>query len=63
MPKRHSKSSGRINRKKVINVIIIIIVAIIYRVVSYIPDITYAFRNAYNVLGTVPGFLHILTHL
>lgn len=48
MPKRHSKSSGRINRNKVINVIIITIVAIIYRVVSHIPDITYAFRNAYN---------------
>lgn len=44
LPKRYSKSSGGSNRKKVMNVIIltiikIIIVAFIYSVVSYMPEL------------------------
>ena len=49
LPKRHSKSSEESNMKKVANATLItIMVTTIYRVVSYMPRITYIFRNAYN---------------
>lgn len=49
LPKRHSKSRGGSNRKKVVSALLITIMdATIYRLVSYMPGITYIFRNAYN---------------
>lgn len=49
LSKRYWKSSEESNMKKVANATLTtIMVTTIYRVVSYMPLITYIFRNAYN---------------